>query len=106
MGTIEKKGLISPRDLLLRESTLSDYLGTWVGQAASLVSVMRLNYRTSFLPLSDWECALVSLEHQMAARSQLLSSMAIRDGSNMPETRMSYLLATATCWPLFEVKHD
>ena len=106
MGTHVRQGRISPRDLLLREAALLEYLATWLEQSESLVAVMRVSYPTSFAQLSRWATALVSLQHQIEARSQLLSSMALHATKTTPETRMSYSDATAICSRLSEGRNN
>lgn len=97
---------ISPRDLLLREAAVCDYVGTWVAQVVSLLEVTRLNYPLSFAPLSQWAVLAQSLQHQTVERSRLLSFVAQHASNPMLVTKMSYSQATAICSALFEAKNE
>ena len=106
MGAVIKAGPIAPRDLLLREASLSDYLTRPLEELGLSIAVIQANYNTSFLPLSAWAIAARSLAHQMEARSQLLFMTAQSGSSPMLATKMSYHRATVTCSQLFEVKNE
>ena len=106
MAVTPKKGYITPRDLLLRESALCDYLQSWIVQAESCVNVILLNYNTSFIPLCSWATCLASLAHRIEERSLLLASMAQRDSNPMLGRKMNYYSATAICLQLLEEKNS
>lgn len=106
MAAKTKKGYITPRDLLRRESTLCDYLASWIGQAELCLTVTRESCNTSLLPLCSWATSLASLQHQIEERSQLLSSTALHDTSRMLDLRMSYYSATVICSQLLEARND
>lgn len=97
---------IAPRDLLLREATLSDYLASQIAQSRLFVTVTLLNYNTSFLPLCDWAMSLASLQHQMEGRSQLLSLTAQHVSRITHETRTSYSDAIVICSQWLEEMND
>src|SRR6266576_4186553 len=105
MATHVRQGRISPKDLLLREAALLEYLATWCAQSEYLVAVMMLNYPCSFAKLPKWATALVSLRHQIEAQSALLSTMGLSVSRTTHGTRMSYSAATVICSQLFEVKN-
>lgn len=106
MGTHVRQDRISPKDLLLREAALLEYLATWCAQSESLVAVMMVNYPCSFAKLSNWGSVLASLRHRIEEQSALLSSMALSVSRTTHGTPTSYSAATATCSRLFEVRND
>lgn len=101
-----KAGPIAPRDLLLREAALSDYLARPLEELGLSIAVIQANWATSYLPLSDWGTACHSLAHRMAARSQLLHLTAQFATSPTHVRKMSYSAATVICSQLFEVKNE